>query len=169
MNKKLLKKRKQKLREKLHKRLVGYHVYRSEDESLPFEEWTRITDQPIAEGKFDDPAGETGKRYFYKLTQVFDSGEESAPRTPKSSFTDHAGNRFDQNPLKDFAGYNVYRSAERDVPLDKWEKRNSAPLPDTQFKDEGVKSGEVYFYFVRAVDSDGVESAPGEVIRVIRK
>lgn len=169
MNKKLLKKKKKALRAKLNKRVVGYHVYRSEDESLPFVLWARLTDEPIPNGDFDDPAAAVGKRYFYKLTQVFEDGEESGPITPKSSYIDHAGNAFEQNPLEDFVGYNMYRSAEEDVPLDKWERRNEMPIPSLEYIDEGVESGEVYFYYVRAVDSKGNESSPGEVIRVIRK
>lgn len=169
MNKKLLKKRKKHLLQKLDRKVIGYHVYRSENENLPFAFWARMTDEPIPEGSFNDPAAAVGKRYFYKLTQVYESGKESAPITPKSTFTDHAGNNYEQNPLKDFAGYNMYRSADENVPLDQWEKRNKEPLKTTEFKDEGVESGEVYFYYVRAVDSKGTESAPGEVVRVLRK
>ena len=69
----------------------------------------------------------------------------------------------------DFVGYNIYRSAERDVPLEQWERRNTEPLETNQFKDEGVAPGEVFFYYVRAVYSLGNESAPGEIVRVIRK
>ena len=169
MKKRLKNKLKKKILQKVDRRIVGYHVYRSVNENLPFIFWERLTDEPIAEGNFDDPAAEPGTRYFYKLTQVDANGHESAPVTPKTSFTDHAGNRYEQNPLVDFAGYNIYRSAEKDVPLEKWERRNAEPLPTTEFKDEGVQSGEVYFYYIRAVDSRGTESAPGEIIRVIRK
>ncbi len=169
MNKKLLKKKKKALREKLNRKVIGFHVYRSDNEKLPFVFWARMTDEPISEGSFDDPAAELGKQYFYKMTQVFEDGEESDPITPQTNFTDHAGNKFAQNPLKDFAGYNMYRSADENVPLDQWEKRNERPIPTTEYIDEGVESGEVYFYYVRAVDSNGNESAPGEVIRVIRK
>ncbi|MGI8668548.1 MAG: hypothetical protein ACR2J3_01740, partial [Aridibacter sp.] len=131
--------------------------------------WARITDEPIPEDNFDDSAAKLGKRCFYKLTQVYEDGEESKPITPQSSFTDHAGNQFAQNPLQDFAGYNMYRSADENVPLDQWERRNKEPIPTTEYKDEGVESGEVYFYYVRAVDSKGNESAPGEILQVIRK
>lgn len=150
------------------KKVIGYHVYRSEDENAPFEEWTRLTEQPIKDGNFNDQA-ETGKRFFYKLTEVDSRGTESEPYTPRATFTDHAGNQFAQNPLKDFAGYNIYRSADENVPLEQWEKRNTELLKTTEFKDEGVASGEIYFYYVRAVDSKGTESAPGEIVRVIRK
>ena len=147
---------------------IGYHVYRSEDENAPFEQWKRVTERPIKDGNFNDQA-EQGKRFFYKLTEVDSRGNEGEPFTPKQTFTDHAGNQFAQNPLKDFAGYNIYRSADKDVPLDQWEKRNSELLQTTEFKDEGVESGEIYFYYVRAVDTNGTESSPGEVVRVIRK
>jgi len=162
-------KKKQKLLQRIDKKYIGFHVYRSEIENLPFAFWTRLTDEPIPEGNFNDPAAALGKRYFYKLTQVDAEGSESAPITPKSTYTDHAGNAFAQNPLVDFAGYNIYRSADASVPLEQWERRNKAPLPTTEFKDEGVASGEIYFYYVRAVDSKGTESAPSEVTRVIRK
>lgn len=150
------------------KKVIGFHIYRSEDENAPFEHWSRLTEKPIKDGNFNDQA-ERGKRFFYKLTEVDSRGNEGEPYTPNQSFTDHAGNRHDQNPLKDFAGYNIYRSADKDVPLDQWEKRNVELLKTTEFKDEGVESGEVYFYYVRAVDSNGTESAPGEIVRVIRK
>ncbi len=169
MNKKLLKTRKKRVLQNLGNKVIGFHVYRSDDETLPFSLWQRLTDEPIPESSFDDPAAELGKRYFYKLTRVHKNGLESAPITPKSTYTDHAGNSFSQNPLSDFAGYNIYRSAENNVPLDQWERRNSALLPTTEFRDEGVESGEIYFYYVRAVDSKGTESAPSEVVRVIRK
>lgn len=169
MNKKKIKEKKKLLREKADKKFVGFHVYRSVNETLPFVFWERLTDAPVPEGNFNDPTAEIGQRYFYKLTQVDAGGNESQPIAPKTTFTDHAGNRFAQNPLADFAGYNIYRSAEKDVPLEKWERRNKEPLPTTEFKDEGVTSGEIYFYYIRAVDSKGVESAPGEVVRVIRK
>ena len=167
--KKKIRNKKKKLLQRIDKKYIGFHVYRSVNENLPFIFWERLTDEPIREGNFNDPAAEAGQRYFYKLTQVDAEGNESAPVTPKTTFTDHAGNQFEQNPLVDFAGYNIYRSADKTVPLDQWERRNKEPLPTTEFKDEGVQSGEIYFYYVRAVDSRGMESAPGEVVRVIRK
>ena len=157
------------MREKTSRKHVGFHIYRSVNENLPFMFWERLTDEPVPEGSFNDPTAAPGERYFYKLTQVDADGNESAPITPKSTFTDHAGNRHEQNPLVDFVGYNIYRSADKNVPLEQWERRNKEPLPTNEFKDEGVESGEVYYYYVRAVDSRGIESAPGEIVRVIRK
>ena len=162
-------KQKRKLLQQANKKYIGFHVYRSVNESLPFVFWERLTDEPIADGNFNDPAAEVGVPYFYKLTQVEVNGNESAPFSPQVAFTDHAGNQFAQNPLTDFAGYNMYRSADKDLPLEQWEKRNAEPIPTTEYKDEGVQSGEIYYYYVRAVDSRGTESAPGEILRVIRK
>lgn len=169
MKKRLKNKLKKKLPGRIDRKYIGFHVYRSVNENLPFVFWEKLTDEPVAEGNFNDTAAEAGVRYFYKLTQVDAEGNESAPITPKSTFTDHAGNQFAQNPLVDFVGYNIYRSADAKLPLDQWERRNREPLPTTEFKDEGVQSGEVYFYYIRAIDSRGTESAPGEVMRVIRK
>lgn len=169
MKKRLKNKLKKNLRGRIERKVVGFHVYRSVNENLPFAFWERITDEPIAEGDFNDPTARIGERYFYKLTQAFADGSESAPIVPKTTYTDHAGKQFSQNPLANFAGYNIYRSADENVPLERWEKRNQELLPTTEFKDEGVESGEVYFYYIRAVDSHGAESSPSEVMRVIRK
>ncbi len=169
MKQKYKNKLKKKVLQKIDKKYIGFHVYRSIDENLPFVFWERLTDEPIKDGNFNDQAAEIGQRYFYKLTQVDANGNESVPLTPKSTFTDHAGNNHEQNPLVDFAGYNMYRSAVKDVPLDQWERRNKEPIPTTEYKDEGVESGEIYYYYIRAVDSNGNESAPGEIIRVIRQ
>ena len=170
MNKKKIRQKlKQKTLNRIDRKYIGFHVYRSVNENLPFIFWERLTDDPIPDGNFNDTAAAIGQRYFYKLTQVDANGNESAPITPQTTFTDHAGNQFDQNPLVDFAGYNMYRSADENVPLDLWERRNKELLPTTEYKDEGVQSGEIYFYYVRAVDSNGTESAPSEIMRVIRK
>ncbi len=169
MNKHKLKQKRKLLRERTDRKYVGFHLYRSVNENLPFMLWERLTDEPIADGNFNDAATEIGQRYYYKLTQVDADGNESAPVTPRTTFTDHAGNISEQNPLVDFVGYNMYRSADQDVALEQWERRNKEPLPTTEYKDEGVEPGEIYFYYVRALDSKGKESAPSEILRVIRK
>jgi fibronectin type 3 domain-containing protein len=168
MKQRLKNKLKKKLLQKVDRQWIGYHVYRSTNPALPFALWERLTDDPIPDGQFDDPAAGVGTRYYYKLTRVDTDGRESSPVSPQVGYTDHAGNRFDQNPLIDFVGYNIYRSADKNLPPERWERRNSEPLRSAEFKDEGVASGEVFYYYVRAVDSEGNESAPGEIIRVVR-
>ncbi len=42
------------LREKVDKKYVGFHVYRSVNENLPFVFWKRLTDAPLQDGNFAD-------------------------------------------------------------------------------------------------------------------
>ena len=126
------------------KKVIGYHLYRSEDENLPFDEWTRLTEQPIKDGNFNDSA-ETGKRFFYKLTEVDSRGNEGAPYTPKATFTDHAGNRFGQNPLTDFAGYNIYRSADKDIAAQSMGKAQRRAVADDRIQRRRCRIGRGLF------------------------
>jgi hypothetical protein len=169
MKNRLKNKLRKKVLGKIERKVVGYHLYRSVSPEVPFIFWERITDEPVPEGAFSEPGDSPGTRYYYKTTQVYADGTESKPISAKTTYTDHAGNQYEQNPLVDFVGYNIYRSADASVPLDQWERRNKEPLKTTSFTDEGVQSGEIYYYYVRAVDSRGTESAPGEVVRVLRK
>ena len=100
MNKKLLRKKKKKLRDRLNQKVIGFHVYRSDNEDLPFSFWSRITDEPIPEGDFDDPTAEIGRRYFYKLTQVFENGVESKPMTPQSNGPGKLNSRVNPNDCR---------------------------------------------------------------------
>ena len=168
MKNRLKNKLRKKVLGKIERKVVGYHLYRSPSQEVPFVLWERITDEPVSEGEFSETVDSLGARYYYKTTQVYADGSESKPISAKTTFTDHAGNVYEQNPLVDFVGYNMYRSADPTVPLDRWERRNKEPLKTTSFTDEGVQSGEIFYYYVRAVDSRGTESAPGEVMRVIR-
>ena len=168
MKNRLKNKLRKKVLGKIERKVAGYHIYRSVSAEVPFIFWERITDEPVPEGDFTEPGDDPGTRYYYKMTQVYTDGTESKPITPQTTYRDHAGNVYEQNPLVDFVGYNLYRSADPTVPLEKWERRNKEPLKTTSFTDEGVQSGEIYYYYVRAVDSRGTESAPGEVMRVIR-
>ena len=55
---------------------VGYHIYRTEDLSVPFRQLTR---EPVPAGEtvFVDREVEGGKRYFYHVAAVNDRGTES--------------------------------------------------------------------------------------------
>ncbi|HEX4946035.1 MAG TPA: fibronectin type III domain-containing protein [Blastocatellia bacterium] len=60
--------------------VVGYNVYRSEDEQT----WTKITPRPITTITFADRQVQIGKRYFYKIAAVDNAGNES-PRSETRS------------------------------------------------------------------------------------
>jgi fibronectin type 3 domain-containing protein len=62
----------------------------------------------------------------------------------------------------DLAGYNVYRGTSFGGPFT---KLNSNPIPDSdwnRYKDTGLTNGTTYYYFIRAVDTHGNESANSE-------
>jgi hypothetical protein len=62
------------------------------------------------------------------------------------------------SPSSGVEGYNVYRGTtsggESTTPL------NSTPINGTTYVDAGVTAGATYYYYVTAVGSDGVQSAP---------
>lgn len=59
--------------------LLGYNVYRSESESAP---GARVNMTPLITPVFRDNSAEAGKQYFYRVTAVDRSGNESAPSAP---------------------------------------------------------------------------------------
>jgi hypothetical protein len=58
--------------------LAGYNIYRSEDESLPPERWLKLTPRLHTPTTFRDDKVQVGKKYYYQLTAVDTSGNESA-------------------------------------------------------------------------------------------
>jgi hypothetical protein len=56
--------------------VIGYHIYRSEDETS----WTKVTPRPITTITFSDKQVQIGKRYFYQIVAVDNAGNES-PRS----------------------------------------------------------------------------------------
>lgn len=59
--------------------VAGYNIYRSTDPNLALESWTKLTDAPLTRTTFQDETVESGKKYYYYLTAVDTSGNESAP------------------------------------------------------------------------------------------
>lgn len=57
----------------------GYTVYRSTDESLPKEQWTRMTPELLKINTFQDETVESGRRYFYYVTATDRFGNVSQP------------------------------------------------------------------------------------------
>src|SRR5438105_4276387 len=58
-------------------------------------------------------------------------------------------------------GYNVYRGTQSGGP---YTKLNSFLVTGTDFTDSSVQAGRTFFYVVKAVDSQNVQSAPSEEI-----
>jgi len=58
--------------------VAGYYVYRSEDQSLPPNQWIKLTPQLHKPASFRDERVQIGKQYFYQITAVDVYGNESA-------------------------------------------------------------------------------------------
>lgn len=72
------------------------------------------------------------------------------------------------NGEADLAGYNLYRSESASVAFT---KVNANPIPSvvgsTTYQDEGLKIATKYYYYVKAVDVAGNESAPSQTVSVV--
>jgi len=59
--------------------VVGYNIYRSTDESLAKDRWTKLNSTPLTRTTFQDENVESGKRYYYYVTAIDRAGNISAP------------------------------------------------------------------------------------------
>lgn len=170
-------KKNKKLKKKYHgfkfmvNKFAGFHLYRSKDKDALFSDWERITGKPQKRLEFSDSLDDDGNPlWFYKYTEVDIHGKESEPKTPKGqNLSEREIESREQNPLNEIAGYHIYRSTDRNLPLDQWERRNEELLPTTGFKDEGLTSGVTYYYYVVSVNVGGLPSLPSEIISATAK
>lgn len=58
--------------------VIGYNIYRAEDENAPPEKWVKINTELHKTASFRDDHAQVGKKYFYQITAVDASGNESA-------------------------------------------------------------------------------------------
>jgi hypothetical protein len=59
--------------------IAGYTVYRSTDESLPKNRWTKLNSTLLTRTTFQDENVESGKRYYYYITATDQAGNVSKP------------------------------------------------------------------------------------------
>jgi Fibronectin type III domain len=59
--------------------VIGYNIYRSTDETLPKDRWTKLNPTPLTRTTFHDENVESGKRYYYYLTAIDKAGNVSPP------------------------------------------------------------------------------------------
>jgi predicted phage tail protein len=59
--------------------VAGYNLYRSEDPNLPLKQWTKINRSLLDRTTYKDEAVQPGKKYYYYVTAVDTSGNESGP------------------------------------------------------------------------------------------
>src|SRR5215470_2499180 len=58
--------------------VVGYNIYRAEDESAPPEKWIKLNPELYKTASFRDERVQVGMKYFYQITAVDTYGNESA-------------------------------------------------------------------------------------------
>ncbi|QYO65608.1 fibronectin type III domain-containing protein [Leptolyngbya sp. 7M] len=163
--------------------LIGYNIYRSESEAVAGRLLNR---DPITDQEYSDQFFEFGKKYFYFVRAVSTGAEGRAvestesnlievspvdtfPPSPPSSITIAASPTsisifFPANPEKDIAGYSIYRSEDRDTPIEEWQLLMPDLTPKTTFVDENVVSGRTYFYYITATDTFKNVSKPSEIV-----
>ncbi len=85
------------------------------------------------------------------------------PRTPEqfevSLSVDDISLQWTENSEIDFSHYNLYKSQEVQTEVD------IITLTDNFYSDLGIEDGVIYNYYVTAVDIDGNESEPTEILR----
>ena len=59
--------------------VVGYNIYRSTDPDLPKDKWNKLNPALLTRTTFQDERVESGKRYYYYLTAIDQSGNVSSP------------------------------------------------------------------------------------------
>lgn len=146
--------------------LKNFNIYLSTDKDLSGKVITSVNSLSYEIKGLTD-----GVKYYVAVSAVDSSGDESflsnAEGTPyqlpvspvlKAQPVKNAVNlSWNKNHEEDFKGYNVYRKTDISSPESL--KLTANPLADTVFTDTQVKSGEFYYYTVKAVDSDGNESS----------
>jgi fibronectin type 3 domain-containing protein len=163
--------------------ILGYNVYRSDNEKTP----ARLLNKtPVQTAEYADEFFDFGKEYFYFVRSVsvglgnepVESTESNilkikpvdtfAPSAPAAITLASAPGTISifwaVNPEKDIAGYKIYRSEDKDAPLDKWPLLTPEIWPRNTYQDTHVESGKRYFYYLTATDKFGNVSPSSDIV-----
>ena len=163
--------------------ISGYNIYRSASDT---ETAKLLNAVPVNKTDFSDKTFEFGKSYLYFARTVslgsggepVESSESNivnvspvdsfAPKAPDAITIAAAPNNlsifFAANLEKDIAGYRVFRSTDRNLPLAEWELLTPQFLTTNTFQDSRVEAGKTYYYYLTAVDTSGNVSTPSEIV-----
>lgn len=163
--------------------ILGYNIYRSLSEKEPAQPLNKT---PVTKNEFDDEFFEFGKEYYYFVRSVsvgtgaepIESAESNilkfkpvdtfAPSAPAAITLAATPNTisifFAVNPEKDVVGYKIYRSTDKDLPIDQWTLLTPELLKTNTFQDTRVESGKTYYYRLTATDKFGNVSEVSEVV-----
>lgn len=151
--------------------ILGFNIYRIEDEKNAQK---LLNSSPITANEFADKSFEFDKSYTYFLRTVslgsngqpIESSDSDVVKiTPKDTFPPAAPSAvtiaaapntisifFASNVENDIAGYQIYRSTNRNLPKTDWTLLTPQLLTTNTFQDSNVESGKTYYYYVTAVD-----------------
>jgi fibronectin type 3 domain-containing protein len=163
--------------------VLGYNVYRSTSMTLPAK---LLNKTPVTATAFNDEFFDFGKEYYYFVRAVSAGvaaepvessesnivkfkGVDTFPPSPPTAITLAAAPTtisifFAVNPEKDVVGYKIYRSVEREIPLENWTLLTPELLKTNTFQDTRVESGKKYFYYLTATDNAGNISERSEIV-----
>lgn len=166
--------------------ILGYNVYRSTATAEQSGAPKLLNETPIAKTKFSDKSFEFDLKYFYFVRSVSIGGDGNPveslesntvnvfgkdifpPGAPTAITIAAAPNNlsifFAFNPEKDIAGYKLYRSSDKSIPLSQWENITPELLKTNTFQDTKVEAGKTYYYYLQAVDRAGNVSQPSEIV-----
>ena len=154
--------------------LAGYNVYRS---AIATGSFTKVNTAVITGTTYADTTTVAGSTYYYRVTALDTTGNESAvsatasathPLPPDTTapvavtgltatgVQTGVNLAWTARTESDLAGYNVYRSA---TATGTFTKVNTAVVTGTTFSDTTATAGVPTYYQVTAVDKSGNESA----------
>lgn len=163
--------------------ILGYMVYRSTSDKEPGKP---LTPAPITSNEFADEFFDFDKEYHYFVravssgvqTEPVESSESNvvkfkavdtfAPSAPAAITVAASPGTISifwaVNPEKDIAGYKLYRSIDRSLPLEQWTLLTPDLLTSNTYQDTRVEPGKTYFYSLTATDKFGNVSPHSEIV-----
>lgn len=161
--------------------ILGYNVYRADDKGS-----RKLNAAPVTATEFADRFFDFGAKYRYSVRAVslgtnaepvesldspsiaIEPKDTFAPAAPAALTIAAAPGQisvfFASNVEPDVAGYNIYRSADRQLAIGKWELLTAVPITANTYLDASVESGKTYYYYVTAIDRTGNVSLPSEIV-----
>lgn len=164
--------------------VLGYNIYRTSagDEQIP----KLLNSSPVTSTNYSDAFFEFGKnyRYFVRAVSIGTNSQpveslesETAAIIPKDTFPPNSPTAitvaaspgtisifFATNTEKDIAGYRIYRSTDRNLPVTEWLLLTTDLLKTNTYQDTKVETGVEYFYYLTAIDNAGNISQPSEIV-----
>jgi hypothetical protein len=167
---------------------VGYHVYRQTVDLITFQPIggvERLTTDPVRTTIYEDKTAQRDRAYIYSVSAVYSDGRESARISanlgiisptqpapvgigvplPPANLAAQARDVAvlltwtDLNPAGLVIGYRIYRNGVQIA--------DETTVRTTTYMDRGLQNNVAYQYFVRAVSSFGLLSAPSATVTAV--